>query len=80
MASSRVNDIQTNGWASVPVDAGKIFKDKPFINKPTPLLVKDIEFPSHDPVVASINEYAQAKLPKPTYNHSLRVFYFGTHD
>ncbi|KAI9150338.1 cyanamide hydratase [Paramyrothecium foliicola] len=26
----------------------------------------------------NIQEYAKAKLPEPTYNHSLRVFYFAT--
>ncbi len=61
----------------MPVDANAIFLGKPFLNKPQPLLVNDIKFPSDDSIVAKVHQYAKEKLPGKTFNHSMRVFYFG---
>ncbi|KAL0944332.1 cyanamide hydratase [Colletotrichum truncatum] len=71
------DEIDANGWTAVPVDAGKIFGDKPFLHEPTPISVQEIKFPSDDPVVSKTVEYAKARLHAPTFNHSMRVFYFG---
>lgn len=72
------DEVGLNGWTAVPVDAGKIFGDRPFLNEPTPLRVEDIEFPAGDPVVAQTLQYAKARLHRETFNHSMRVFYYGT--
>lgn len=72
------NNITQNGWTAVPVNAGAIFKNGGYNNKPTPIRVADIQFPSHDKVVAQIQEYAKSKLDHQTYSHSMRVFYFCT--
>jgi len=69
-------DIAKHGWTAVPCDANVIFKKKP-ISKPSPLAVKDVKFPADDPVVAEVQRYAKEKLPEQTYNHSMRVFYWG---
>ncbi len=61
----------------MPVDANAIFLGKPYLNKPEPLLFDDIKFPSDDTVVAKVQQYAKEKLPAKTFNHSMRVFYFG---
>lgn len=71
------DEIAQNGWTAVPVDAAKILQDKPYLHEPAPLLVSDIPFPSDDPVVARVQQYVKEKLPEQTYNHSLRVYYFG---
>ena len=70
-------EVGENGWTAVPVDAGQIFKDGPYINKPQLIPIEDIEFPSSDPIVSKSQHYVKERLPKQTYNHSLRVFYFG---
>ncbi|KAK4161081.1 cyanamide hydratase [Cladorrhinum sp. PSN259] len=67
-----------HGWTAVPVDADAIFQGKPYLHEPQPLLVKDIQFPSDDPIVAKAQEHAKSQLPQPTYNHSMRVFYWAT--
>lgn len=69
--------VASNGWTCVPVDAAKIFPGGR-LREPEPLLVKDIDFPK-DPLVDKIQRYAKDKLPWQTYNHSMRVFYFGEH-
>lgn len=66
-----------NGWTAVPCDANQLFNGKTFENPPRRLLVADVEWPSNDPIVVQVQQYAKDKLPLPTYHHSMRVFYFG---
>jgi cyanamide hydratase len=75
--SSSHDTIALHGWTAVAVDAKAILNGRPYINKPEPLLVKDIAFPSDDPIVTQIHAYAKEKLPPQTFNHSMRVYYFG---
>ncbi|KAK3318952.1 hypothetical protein B0H66DRAFT_253790 [Apodospora peruviana] len=72
------NTVALHGWTPVPRDANAILKSRPYLHKPTPLLVRDIKFPSDDPLVAKVQAYAKEKLSPQTYNHSMRVFYFAT--
>lgn len=71
-------NITLHGWTATPRGADTIFKGRPYLHEPGPLLVKDIKFPSNDLLVSKVQVYAQDKLPAQTYNHSMRVFYFGT--
>lgn len=70
-------EVGRNGWTAVSRDAGKIFPKGLHSNKPSPLLVSDIAFPSDDRIVQETIKYAQEKLPRQTFNHSMRVYYFG---
>lgn len=70
------NEIAQNGWTAVSVDAGQIFRNGPYINKPEAMLVSDIQWPSNDSIVTQVQEYAKSHLPRQTYHHSMRVFYF----
>lgn len=74
--SASPDTVALHGWTAVPRDAKVILGGRPYINKPESLLVKDIKFPSEDPIVAQISEYAQEKLSPQTFNHSMRVYYF----
>lgn len=76
MASSS-DPITVHGWTAVPRDTSILLGGKEYIHKPEPLLIKDMKFPSEDPLVTRIQEYAREKLPPQTYNHSMRVYYFG---
>lgn len=69
--------LSIHGWTAVPRDPNVILAGRPYIHSPSPLLVKDIAFPSEDAIVAKAQQYAQEKLPPQTFNHSMRVFYFG---
>lgn len=71
------NEVGQNGWTSTPADAGAIFGEKPYINEPVPLSLKEIEFPHGDPVVAKALDYAKATLHAETFNHSMRVYHYG---
>jgi cyanamide hydratase len=71
------DEIAANGWTSMPVDAGAIFGDRPFINKPESLSLSDINFPFDEPTVVRTLKYAQDTLHPKTFNHSMRVYFYG---
>lgn len=77
--SSRSSEesVPLHGWTAVPRDPKVLLSGSSYIHKPSALLVKDIYFPSDDGLVATIQEYAKAKLSPPTFHHSMRVYYFG---
>ncbi|KAL7928936.1 cyanamide hydratase [Trichoderma chlorosporum] len=72
------NEIELNGWTSVPLDPSKLFGGAPFKNAPGSILVADIKFPNDDPIVAKVQGYAKEKLSIETFNHSMRVFYYAS--
>lgn len=78
MTTPDPSTVALHGWTAVPVDAADVLQGKEYLHPPTPLLTKDIPFPSSDPLVGRIQAYAREQLPRQTYNHSMRVFYWGT--
>lgn len=70
-------EIASNGWTCTPADAGAIFGDRPFINKPEALSLDDIKFPYDDPIVSKTIKYAKETLHPETFNHSMRVYFYG---
>lgn len=75
--AASADDIAKHGWTAVAVDGNVIFNGKPYLHKPSPLLAKDIPFPSDDPIVAKVQEYVKEHLIEQTYNHSMRVYHWG---
>jgi len=71
------DEVAINGWTSTPADAGAIFGDQPFINKPEPLSLDEVKFPFEDPIVAKTLTYARGVLHPATFNHSMRVYFYG---
>jgi cyanamide hydratase len=74
---SSSDDIKLHGWTAIAADATAVFQGKPFLHEPQPLLVKDIEFPLKDRIVSEVQALAREKLSSGTYNHSMRVYYYG---
>ncbi|KAF4213865.1 hypothetical protein CNMCM5878_009927 [Aspergillus fumigatiaffinis] len=70
------NEVEVNGWTSMPANAGAIFGDKPF-NVPEALSIDEIKLPIDDPIVEKTLRYAKTALPIETFNHSMRVYYYG---
>lgn len=68
-------DISTDGWEAVPRSQSKILAhaDK---NAPAKIKADDIKLPDSE-VVKKTYEYAKEKLPEQTFNHSMRVYYYG---
>ncbi|RDW62476.1 hypothetical protein BP6252_11909 [Coleophoma cylindrospora] len=78
MPVSREEAIKLYGWQALPVEPKlkKWLGDKKFVKEPVPQLCADVTLPD-TPVVKACLEYAQAELPPHTFNHSMRVFYYG---
>lgn len=72
MSPTRAAQVEEYGWTATPCDASQLKLSAP----PVPLLVKDRPLPDTAVAKASM-EYAKAELPAHTFNHSLRVYYYG---
>jgi len=72
--STRAAQVEEYGWGAVPINPKEFAPTK----NPTPQLVKDISLPETQVAKAAL-EYAKTELPAHTFNHSMRVFYYGIH-
>jgi cyanamide hydratase len=72
------NEVQANGWTAVPVSGKQIIEAHGPITSPVPLKLEDVYFPSEYPVVAEAQSFAKKQLSPEAYNHSMRVYYWGT--
>ena len=74
------NAITTHGFTAVPASATTLLTATPAYpapaHKPSAIRVAATPIPS-TPLAQRVNAYAKARLPEPTYNHSLRVYHFG---
>jgi cyanamide hydratase len=69
--------IEDNGWTAVPRSLEKLLANrKNPKSEPTPLRVEDMPLPS-SPVVDVVMKHAKHHLPKKTFSHSMRVYYYG---
>jgi len=76
MASrSTSQGFAANGWTAVPRSQTKVVAT---LTDPTPasIVVDDIKIPDSE-VARKTYEYAKKELPAKTFNHSMRVFYYG---
>lgn len=65
-----------HGFTAVPRSLDKLIADRPIKVTSKPVRVEDIDL-SESPLAKTIQEYARENLPEQTYNHSMRVYYFG---
>jgi cyanamide hydratase len=70
------NPIEQFGFTAVPRSLDKLIADQSSGATSKAVKVDDIELPS-TPLAKSIQAYAKEHLPRQTYNHSMRVYYYG---
>lgn len=68
--------VKTYGWEAKPRDPSVILGGKKNIKDPMPQTVASIKLPDST-LAASVLQYAATELSTPTFNHSMRVFYYG---
>ena len=68
--------IEHHGFNAVPRSLDKLIANQSSGATATPLSVDEIGIPK-SPLAASIRAYAKQNLPAKTYNHSMRVYYYG---
>jgi cyanamide hydratase len=68
--------IEKYGWTAVPVNLKTLVSQSQSSGPATPVSVSSIQLPS-SPLAKAVHQYAQKELPVETFNHSMRVFYYG---
>lgn len=67
---------QEHGWSAVPRSMEKLVASRKDPKPSKPVDVKDIPLPD-SPLVEAVMKYAKENLPSETFNHSMRVYYYG---
>ncbi|KAH0566343.1 hypothetical protein GP486_000249 [Trichoglossum hirsutum] len=70
------NPIRDYGFSALPRDPAVILQGRKNNRNPLPVAVSDIELPD-TPLAKAVLEYAKKELREETFNHSMRVFYYG---
>lgn len=70
------NPIELFGWAAQPRDVSVLLNGKKNIKEPEPQSVAKTSLPD-TPLAKSVLEYARKQLSTETFNHSMRVYYYG---
>jgi cyanamide hydratase len=68
--------IEQFGFTAVPRSLDKLIAIQSTKATSTPVSVDNIDLPK-TPLATSIHAYAKENLPRQTYNHSMRVYYYG---
>jgi len=63
------------GWAAVP-RAQKQLLSTADLSKTTPLDASEVSIPA-SALARQVYDYAKAELSEETFNHSMRIFYYG---
>jgi cyanamide hydratase len=68
--------VQQHGWTAVPRSLQKLVDSRKEMKAAQPLNIKDIKLPESS-LVDNVQAYAKKNLSTETYNHSMRVYYYG---
>ena len=71
------NATQEHGWTAVPRSLDKLVASRRDPKASTPVRVDDIPLPD-SPLAKEVLTYAKQNLPLQTFNHSMRVYYYGS--
>lgn len=68
--------VATHGWTALPRDTSLLLNGRKNVRGPEPVTVNSVPLPD-TPLAKKVLEYAQKELREETFNHSMRVFYYG---
>lgn len=70
------NPVEKYGFSALPRDPSVILKGKKHNAEPQPISINDVKLPD-TPLATAVRDYARGELREETYNHSMRVYYYG---
>lgn len=70
------NAVEQYGWTAVLRDPAGMLRDTKTSDL-RPLTISDVK-EADTPLAKAIKDYAKAELPTQTFNHSMRVYHYGT--
>lgn len=77
ITTENVTNIATHGWTAVPVDLSKHLDHEQLkSHPPKPIPKGHLRAPASERIKL-VTQYAQDKLPRETFHHSMRVYAFG---
>ncbi|KAG9605931.1 putative cyanamide hydratase, partial [Aureobasidium melanogenum] len=79
MSLSRDEQIAEYGWTALPCDPEQWGGNKKNNRDPVVQLCSQVPLPN-TPLVKAALEHVKKELPDHTFNHSMRVFYYGRHN
>ena len=68
--------VQEHGWTAVPRSLEKLVASRRNPQLSKPMTIESIALPD-SPLVKQVLKYAEENLPSQTFNHSMRVYYYG---
>lgn len=69
--------IEKYGWTAVPHKVSSLLEQSESKGPAPTIDISSVPLPS-SPLSKAVHEYAQRELPVETFNHSMRVFYYGS--
>lgn len=79
MGFSRDEQIAEYGWTALPCDPEQWGGNKKNNRDPRVQLCSQVSLPD-TPLVKAALDHVKQELPEHTFNHSMRVFYYGKHN
>jgi len=70
--------IKAYGWTAMPRKVETLLSTRTNVKSPAPVSVNDIVLPD-SPLAQAVHKYAKKELAPETFNHSMRVYYYGMH-
>ena len=70
------NPIEEYGFSALARDPNVLLKGQKNNTEPQPQSVNDVSVPD-TPLARKVQDYAKQELRAETYNHSMRVYYYG---
>ena len=68
--------VKAYGWTAMPRKVETLLSTRTDVKPPAPVSVKDVSLPD-SPLAKAVHEYAKKELAPETFNHSMRVYYYG---
>jgi cyanamide hydratase len=68
--------VTAYGWTAFPRKVETLLASRTETKTPLPVTIEDVPLPS-SALASAIHEYAKKELAPETFNHSLRVYYYG---
>lgn len=70
------NPVEEYGFSALPRDPSVILGGRKNHTEPQPISIDDVRVPD-SPLAKKVHDYVKQELRTETYNHSMRVYYYG---
>jgi cyanamide hydratase len=76
---TETDPVKAYGWTAFPRKVDTLLATRRDVKDAVPISVSDMKLPDSK-LAKTILEYAKTELATETFNHSLRVYYYGIYE